>query len=145
MFRRSPLIAILMLGPATAPAFAQPPAAAAGDANPLPVIDAGGPAAAVTALAFAPDGRTRYAGGFGKVVRVWRRDRDGAAFEPDPRATLRVPIGPGRDGVINVLAVSADGTWLAVSGLGVYRGSSGFGRPGWIAPVDALTPEMRQE
>ena len=47
--------------------------------------------------------------------------------------------------MINTLAVSPDGEWLAVSGLGVYRGSSDFAKPGWIVSDDALTPEMRQD
>ena len=33
----------------------------------------------------------------------------------------------------------------AVSGLGVYRGGSDFGRTGYIMPDDALTPELRRE
>ncbi len=125
------------------PAPAQ--AAPVGVADPLPRIDAGGPTAAVTALAFGPDGRALYAAGYDKVVRVWRPGPDGKGFQPDARSTFRVPIGPGRDGVINVLAVSPDGAWLAVSGLGVYRGGSGFGQAGWVVPDDALTAEMRQE
>jgi hypothetical protein len=138
-------IALLMLAPAGADALAQAPAAPAGDSNPLLCLEAGGPTAAVTALAFSPDGRTLYAAGYDKVVRVWKKNPGGADFQLDPRATARVPIGPGRDGVINVLAASPDGKWLAVSGLGVYRGGSGFGQEGRIVPDEALSRDMRQE
>jgi hypothetical protein len=92
------------------------PAAPVGESNPFPFLDGDGPTAAVTALAFSPDGRVLYSAGYDKVVRVWRRGA-ATAFQPDPGATFRLPIGPGRDGVINVLAVSPDGNWLAVSGL----------------------------
>jgi hypothetical protein len=116
-----------------------------GDGNPLPRLETSGPTAAVTALAFGPDSKTLYSAGYDKIVRVWRQNPNSQEFELDSRATFRVPIGPGRDGVINVLAVSPDGTQLAVSGLGVYRGGSEFARPGWIVADDALTSEMRQE
>jgi WD40 repeat protein len=120
------------------------PAAPVGESNPLPFLDGDGPTAAVTALTFSPDGRTLYSAGYDKVVRVWRRGAN-AAFQPDPQATFRVPIGPGRDGVINVLAVSPDGNWLAASGLGVFRGGSGFTQAGYVVSDDALTAEMRQD
>jgi WD40 repeat protein len=115
-----------------------------GDANPIPVLEAGGPVAAITALAFSPDAKTLYVAGYDKIVRVYRRGDDNQ-FRLDDRATFRVPIGPGRDGVINVLAVSPDGQWVAASGLGLYRGASGFDRPGWIVSETTLTPEMRKE
>ncbi len=59
MSARSFLVILLAACSADATAFAQGPAPV-GDANPLPVLDAGGPTAAVTALAFSPDGQTLY-------------------------------------------------------------------------------------
>src|SRR4051812_23303415 len=113
---RTSIAAIALLWATTNVLGAEEHRAPVGDAEPLPVLDVGGPSAAVTALAFAPDGQTLYSAGYDKVVRVWRRDVATAAFRPDAQATVRVPIGPGRDGVINVLAVSPDGEWLAASG-----------------------------
>jgi WD40 repeat protein len=117
-----------------------------GRAAPLPVlddkpvlqVDPGGPSAAVTALAFSRDGKTLYAGGLDKVVRVWRW-RDGRFVLAQ---TLRVPIGPGTGGAINAIAVSPDGDWLAIAGRSPMRGETGFQRTGVIVEAAALTPEQ---
>src|SRR5439155_451301 len=89
------------------------------------------------------DGQTLYAAGWDKVVRVWKRDESGE-FVPQ-RTSYRVPIGPGQRGAINTLALSPDGRWLAVGGLGVFRGQAGFRLPGLVVPSAALTSEMRQD
>src|SRR5262245_36285743 len=94
---------------------------AAGDGEPVLRLDAGGPAAYTPALAFSPDGRTLYAGGFDKVVRVWTLDETAARFVAGKVAAYRVPIGPGLHGAVNTLAVSPDGRQLAVAGLGLVR------------------------
>jgi WD40 repeat protein len=112
--------------------------------EPLLRLEAGGPAGDVTALAFAPDGETLYAAGWDKVVRVWQRDPKTGRFVAQ-RTAYRVPIGPGLSGAINALALSPDGKWLAVGGLGVFRGQSGFRLPGLIVPREALTPDMRED
>jgi len=96
----------------------------------------------VTALAFSPDGNTLYSAGWDKVVRVWNGDAEAGGFTLDPRATFRVPIGPGVDGAINALTLSTDGTWLAVAGNGIVRGGAGFRRSGWIIPAASKSPEM---
>jgi WD40 repeat protein len=116
-----------------------------GDEAPLPRLEVGGPTSLVTGLAFSPDGQTLYEAGWDKVVRVWRRDARSGAFVLDPRATYRVPIGPGTDGAINALAVSPDGTWLAVAGNGIARGSAGFRQFGVIMPAAARTDAMRAD
>src|SRR5437764_4792590 len=111
-------VAALAFGPA---ARAQAPAAAA----PVFHLEANGPTALVTALAFAPDGKTLYAAGFDKVVRTWVWDEPTAQFRPGEQA-FRVPIGPGRAGALNALAVSPDGRWLATGGIGLMRNVAGF-------------------
>jgi WD40 repeat protein len=116
-----------------------------GDKEPLLCLEAGGPTAFVTGLAFSPDGKTLYATGFDKVVRVWTLNAAGA-FTLD-QTTYRVPIGPGLEGgALNALALSADGTWLAMGGLGLTRGGSGFHMLGWTLPViGGLDTEMRRD
>jgi len=125
-------------------AFAQAPVIPPGEKEPLLRLEAGGPTAFVTALAFSQDGTRLYAAGWDKVVRVWRLDAQGS-FVAD-REAYRVPLGPGLSGAINAIALSDDGTWLAAAGVGVFRGEAGFRQPGLVLPsLGALTPEMRQD
>jgi WD40 repeat protein len=112
--------------------------------EPLLRLEAGGPTGQVTALAFAPDGQTLYAAGWDKIVRVWQRDPKTGEFVPQ-HVAYRVPLGPGVYGAINAMALSSDGKWLAVGGVGAFRGQSGFRRPGLVVPPEALTPEMRED
>jgi WD40 repeat protein len=119
------LIAWALAGPASfgqQPAPKVPPELKADP--PVLRLEAGGPTAAVNALAFSPDGGMLYAAGFDKVVRTWRLDKDGRFAGPGP--AYRVPVGPGTSGVINCLAVSPDGKWLAVGGLGAVRDESPY-------------------
>jgi WD40 repeat protein len=99
--------------------------------EPILRVEAGGSTAFVTSLAFSPDGKKLYAGGFDKVVRVWNLDGEDR-FVPSTTA-YRVPIGPGIAGSINALALSSDGKWLAVAGWGMFRKAPGFGMPGVMA------------
>jgi len=106
--RTSSLLAALAL--ATLPAVPgrgqEAPLPPAGTAPAL-VLDPGGPAASVFALAFSPDGSILYVGGADKVVR--RFVLAGQAFAPaDPARLppLRVPIGPGNAGAVNAVAPS---------------------------------------
>jgi WD40 repeat protein len=82
------------------------------DRKPALRLDPGGPTAPVTALAFAPDGKSLFAAGLDKTVRVYRH-RDGTWVADAP---LRVPVGRENAGAVNALAVSADGRWLAAAG-----------------------------
>ena len=67
-------LACVLLPLATALAPAQAPPLPPGDNQPLLRLEAKGPTALVTSLAFSADGKTLYAGGFDKVVRGWRLD-----------------------------------------------------------------------
>src|SRR5438132_5396579 len=131
-------------GLAQAPAAKPPAAVVPEEPAPLLRLEAGGPTAYVTALAFSPNGKTLYTAGFDKVVRVWNLNEQTGQFTLDPWA-YRVPIGPGQRGVINVLAVSPDGLWLATSGRGVFRQGAGFRAPGRVVEPTAQSSEMRRD
>lgn len=73
-------------------------------------------------------------------MRAWAVGPRG--FELQPTA-FRVPIGPGIDGALAALAVSADGKWLAVAGHGTYAGGASFKSGGLIAPLLRMTDDMR--
>ncbi len=104
-----------------------------GEKEPFLRVESGGHMAYVTAVAFAPDGKTLYSAGHDKVVRVWSLNANGR-FELAPQ-TFRMPIGPGQEGIINALAVSPDGNWLAVGGMGAARDVAGFRQSGIVLPV----------
>lgn len=142
---RTWITAALLAGlPFVAHAEDGPAAKPPDDSEPVLRLEANGPTAYITALAFSPDGRTLYAAGYDKVVRVWKLGDDGQ-FALD-KATYRIPIGPGILGVINALAVSADGNHLAVGGKGVVREGSGFKKPGVLLPkIGGMTTEMRED
>src|SRR5207302_10610452 len=82
------------------------------DDKPSPQVDAGGPAAAVTALAFDAAGETLYAAGLDKVVRAWTLQQRRFVL----KTAHRGPIGPGNAGAVNGVALSPDGMWVAAAG-----------------------------
>jgi WD40 repeat protein len=104
----------------------------------------GGPNTPVTCLAFSPDGRRLYAGGYDKVVHVWDWDEDQRLFVPSP-LVYRIPIYPGASGVINALAISPDGRWLAIGGQGIARRERSYEQKGRYTPVHEFTREELQD
>src|SRR5580692_1049566 len=112
------------------------------DGKPILQLEAGGPTAAVTALVFSDDGKTLYAAGLDKVVRVWEQEEVDKKTVWTLKRSFRVPIGPGVSGAINALALSPDGRWLAVGGRSVMRGESDFQQPGVVVPISALSDAM---
>jgi WD40 repeat protein len=140
--RNAWIAGLFLVALVTAPSRAQAPAPV--DREPLLRLEAGGPTSFVTALAFSPDGKSLYAAGYDKVVRVWTLDQNDK-FVLD-KAAYRVPIGPGAEGAINAIAVSPDGVWLAIGGRGVFRGAAGFKNPGIVLPkIGAMDAEMRRD
>jgi WD40 repeat protein len=141
--------AVTMVSLAAEATLAQniPPARQAPDAAdtmPMLRLEPGGPTSFVSALAFNPSGNTLYAGGWDKVVRAWSWDPVAKHFVLDAPATYRVPIGPALDGVINAIAVSPDGAWLAAAGRGLVHGASDLRHPGWKVPAaGTMTAAMR--
>lgn len=111
--------------------------------EPIFRLEPQGPTSYITGLCFSPDGKTLYSAGFDKVVRVWGLNESNGQFELDDRATFRVPIGPGNGGVINAIALSDDGNWLAVAGRGYVRGEAGFRDAGRLIPSAAMSDSMR--
>ncbi|QDV33987.1 WD40 repeat domain-containing protein [Tautonia plasticadhaerens] len=139
--RGAGLASFLIVGLLAVASGAQDPGAPPDE--PILRTEAGGPSGPVMGLAFSPDGRTLYEGGWDKVVRVWARDPEAGRFEADPAATYRVPVGPGSEGAINAIALSDDGRWLAAAGSAVVRGGAGFRRAGLMIPGEAMTDAMR--
>jgi WD40 repeat protein len=139
--RRFPAVFIALLFSANLDAA---PVAPQIDKDPILRLEAGGPTSYITALAFSSDGKSLYAAGWDKVVRVWTLNPKGE-FVLD-RAAYRVPVGPGLAGAINAIALSQDGAWLAAAGRSVMRGEAGFRQRGWVLPSKGvLTKEMRED
>src|SRR5438128_8971891 len=137
----SQFLALLLLVLTGASVHSQAPVLPPGEKDPLLRLEAGGPTSFVTALAFSPDGKQLYVGGWDKVVRVWSLNEQGK-FVPT-QVAYRVPIGPGLSGAINCIALSPDGTLLAVAGQGVFREEAGFRVPGLLVPsLGAMDPDM---
>ncbi len=125
--------------------FASARASELESARPILTIEPNGSASLVTALAFSPDGKTLYAGGFDKVVRVWQQNAAGQ-FEFDPKVAYRVPATTGQSGAINAIAISPDGRWLAVGGRGAYTDEFVQAQsPGMVIPSSSLTKEFHRE
>ncbi len=102
--------------------------------QPILRLEPGGPTSFLSSLAFSPDGQRLYAAGSDKVVYVWTREAASGEFLLDAPATYRLPIGPGMHGVLNALAVSPDGSLLAVAGQGVVHVASDMRSPGIEVP-----------
>ena len=77
----------------------------AAQVKPFVSVEAGGPTAQVTGMAFSPDGLRLYIAGYDKVVHVYERNSKGQ-YELDAPSALRVPIGPGQIGSLFDLALS---------------------------------------
>ena len=114
------------------------------DKDPVLRLEGRGPLSPIHAVGFGADGATLYEAGWDKIVRVWRRDARTGQFSLDAASTLRIPIGPGDSGVLNALAVSADGAWLAAGGNAVSPEDAGFRQAGLMLPQDSVADPLAQ-
>lgn len=94
------VVLLLLLAAAASPAADKP----------MLVLNPRGHADGIPGLAFTPDGKSLLSVSKDKTLRIWDLKSG------DLEATLRVPIGPGRDGSLYALAVSPDGKTVAVGG-----------------------------
>src|SRR5579883_802839 len=104
------------------------------DRAPHLILAHNGPHAPVTALAFSPDGGTLYVGGFDKQVRRYKLEKGKFI----PAGSIRVPIGTGNSGVVNAVAVSPDGKWVAVAGRAPIREEA------WAQSEDGISEDSRR-
>lgn len=83
-----------------------------------PVLNLQGPAGDTFALGFAGTPNRIYAAGTGKTVDVWdlERNPDGTIRTAIMAESIRWPVSRGNFGVVNTVALSAKGQWLAVGG-----------------------------
>ncbi len=82
-------------------------------------LDTGGHRGVIRSLSVSQDGRFLASGSDDKTVRVWE------AATGTSLITLRGQIGPGAEGVINAVALSPDGTRVAVGGYFAPHASTG--------------------
>ncbi len=124
------------------PAGAQEPPLPPPDRTPILILDHAGPRSPVTAIAFSPDASTLYVGGFDKLVRRYSL-RNGRYIPVEP---LRIPLGQGNAGVVNAVAVSPDGKWIAVAGRAPVRGEVWSGSDdGIVTKTQFLPPLVKRD
>jgi WD40 repeat protein len=116
-------LALLLLLTPAAPAQDPDVPLLPADRTPHLVVAHPGPHAPVTALVFAPNGETLYVAGFDKHIRRYALVKG----KWTAAGAYRVPIGPGNAGVVNALALSPDGRWLAAAGRAPMRGETSGG------------------
>jgi hypothetical protein len=127
-------VALVVIGTTVPGRAAEPePPLPPADRAPHLVLAHPGPHAPVTALAFTPNGATLYVAGFDKQVRRYTLVLGKFVLT----GSFRVPIGPGDAGVINALAVSPDGKWVAAAGRALMRDES------WADTEDGIAVEAR--
>ena len=112
----------------------------ASDDTPEPIlrIETWGHSSFITSLAWHPNGRELWSAGWDKIVRVWRRTDQGT-FVGIPEESVRVPIGPGKQGQIDSIAFSSDGRWLAIGGFShLSQRAASFGVHGILTPTSSI-------
>ncbi len=95
------------------------------------VVEAGGRVGTCDALLFTPDGKYLLAGGDDKVVRVWAHSATGLETDRAKVQTLRWRAWREQRGGIKAVAVTADGSRVAVGGYGM--------KPSTVALLDRVT------
>ncbi|MFM8478391.1 MAG: caspase family protein, partial [Planctomycetaceae bacterium] len=117
-------------------AYGQTPAMPADPVR--PVLNLQGPAGYTFALGFAGTPNRIYAAGTGKTVDLWdlERNPDGSIRTAVMAESIRWPVSRGNVGLVNAVALSAQGKWLAVGG------SSTFGKNSDLAVFDIAANKL---
>ena len=74
------------------------------------VVDPQGPVGTIYDMVVTPDGSEIITVGVDKIPRVWD------AKTGELKRSIRIPIGGGKTGALNAVAISSDGRWLAMAG-----------------------------
>ena len=107
-------------------------------------IEAGGRVGYCDVLAFSADGRSLFAAGDDKVVRVWPYADGRLDTKRENARTLRWPAWREQRGGIKAMAVSPDGKRVAIGGYGLTPNAVAVLDRDTFEPISITFPDSRQ-
>ncbi len=110
--------------------------------KPILRMNSDSPYLAINAMQFDRKGKELHAVGWNKRVQTWNWNANANTLSADPQDLLEVPIGPGRQGNVNAIAVSPGGRWVAVGGRSFGQHESAFDNDGLMWPAAAQSDEQ---
>ncbi|WP_166821542.1 WD40 repeat domain-containing protein [Thalassoroseus pseudoceratinae] len=110
--------------------------------KPILRMNSDSPYLAINAMRFDQNGQDLHAVGWNKRVQTWNWDAVAQSISADPQDLLEVPIGPGRQGNLNAIAISPSGRWVAVGGRSFGQHESAYDNDGLMWPAAAQSDEQ---